>query len=163
MTSFDDYDDEEEEEHATTPRKDLKRWRPSASATTRTYDRSTRYASEPPSMPDSHVSLDIHTGRGVERTRRSSQGLVRHEGDLDLEPKEKIEMWRSGRESSINNRAGATAESRKMLSRTRAALPSEFRNDFVSSFLCSASSTCVSVCARDLTMFARTELLSGCA
>ncbi|KAJ9116914.1 hypothetical protein QFC22_004571 [Naganishia vaughanmartiniae] len=116
--SGDDDDYEQEEEQSTTPRSELKRWRPSVvSATGNTFDKSTRYASEPPACPDDRASTSIggHAGGAAERVRRSSLSyppIVRNGQEdygVELEPEDKVEMWRSG---------------------PRAALPTEFRNDF---------------------------------
>ncbi|KAJ9101830.1 hypothetical protein QFC21_003170 [Naganishia friedmannii] len=158
--NVDDDDNEDagyDDGQSITPRSELKRWKPSALATSNNndYNRSMRYASEPPSLPDSRASIGNRSGGGGvvvdQRTSRRlslSHGLTRGNGeeDLELEPEEKVEMWRTGRES--RNRGVGNGE---IVARSRAALPSDFRNDFVSLVLAD------SLCAHDLMTFPRGE------
>lgn len=150
FTSFeDDHEEKEDDEQSTTPRSELKRWRPSAASASIRHtnqnhhhsdanSRSTRYASEPPSLPDARTSFSDRFEGGVEqRTARrmsmsSSHGLGGGNGqqDLELESGDRVEMWRSGRES----RGTGVLGNGEMVGRTRAALPSEFRNDHHVSF-----------------------------
>ncbi|KAJ9113963.1 hypothetical protein QFC19_000159 [Naganishia cerealis] len=114
-------DDDDDDEQSTTPRSEMKRWKPSAMmARNDVGDRYTRYSSEPPL--DSRPSTVVPRAAAERMTRRLSHGLI--DTAENLEPGAKVEMWRNARE--VANRG---AEGGEFTRRDRAALPTEFRKD----------------------------------
>jgi hypothetical protein len=102
---------EDEEEHSTTPRSEMKRWTPSNVGARG----NARYSSEPP--PESSSMTPVRQG-----TYRTSHRPLDDCGGYDLDSGGKVEAWRGAGETGQNGGS----------SRRRSALPAEFTNHVVS-------------------------------